>query len=56
MNARSAAMGTLDLGFLNFGDVEFLGELFVAVLAVIKVDRHDSTPVVGYAGLQWKDG
>jgi hypothetical protein len=37
-------MWTLDFGLLDIGDVEALGELFVAVLAVVEVLRHNATP------------
>jgi hypothetical protein len=42
--ALPAAVWTLDFSFFDVGDVEALGEFLVAVLAVIEVLRHKSTP------------
>jgi len=44
--ALTAAVRTLDFGFLDVGDVEALGEFLVAVLAVVEVLRHNATPAM----------
>lgn len=40
MDVLAAAVGTLDLGFVDVRDVTAFGELFIAILAMKRVLRH----------------
>jgi hypothetical protein len=44
MHVLTAAIGALDLGFVDVGDVVLLGEFLVAVFAMIGVLRHGVSP------------
>jgi hypothetical protein len=44
VHALASTVRTGDFGFLDVGDVVLLSEFLVAVLAVIKVLGHSSTP------------
>lgn len=44
MHAFAAAVRAYDFGLFDIGDVVLLGELLVAVFAVVDVLRHGATP------------